>query len=317
MLGEDRFRAREAVDRLIEGEFDLSRYRGETISGALFDELRTPSLFGKPRVVLVSDPKDLFEGDTLAALAAYAAAPAPNSLLVLQVKGLDGRLKAAKALKAAATVIECKPLPDGQVPSWIGQRARENYGLYVPPAAARVLRERIGEDLGLLDGALERLRDQIAPRTEVLPSDVEESTEEHRSPVMWEAANALQAGDLPAALAAIAGGFLDGIRIRQDVVTDPKAVAPILLGNLHGAYKNLLRYHMTGGDEKALGLPPGAAYHLSQKAGRHRFDSLVRRHRLFVDADLALKRSLDEPRRIIEHLLVGLLVDDTSNASSA
>ena len=99
VLGEDRFRAREAVDRLIEGDCDLSRYRGETVNGAaMLDELRTPSLFGKPTVVLVQDAKNLLEGETLAALASYAAAPVPNSLLVLQAKSLDGRLKAAKLL---------------------------------------------------------------------------------------------------------------------------------------------------------------------------------------------------------------------------
>ena len=315
MLGEDRFRAREAIAGLLgDGDdVDVSRYQGDrVVTGALLDELRTPSMFGKPRAVVVQDAgaKDLFKDESLDALAAYAASPAPNSLLILQAKSLDGRLKAAKALKAAATVVDCKPLPDGQVQSWLAQRGRETYGLYVPPAAARALRERIGEDLGLLDGALERLRDQIAPRTEVLPSDVEESTEEHRSPVMWEAANALQAGDLQAALTAIGAGFSDGIRIRQDIVTDPRAVAPILLSNLHGAYKNLMRFHMVGGDAKSLGVSSGAAFHLGRNAERHRFDRLLRRHRLFVDADLALKRSEDAPRRVIEHLLVGLLADD-------
>ncbi len=308
VLGEDRFRAREAIAGLLDEDLDLSRYRGEKVNpGALLDELRTPSLFGKPCAIVVEDAGPLLEGEALAALAQYAASPAPRSLLVLQARSLDGRLKASKALKQAARVIECKPLPDGQVTAWITQRGRDTYGIFVPPAAARALRGHIGEDLGLLDGALARLRDQIAPRTEVVPGDIEESTEEQRSPVMWEAANALQAGDLPAALKAIDAGFRDGIRIRQDVVTDPHAIALILLSNLHGAYRNLLRFHMGGGDSKRLGLNPGAAYHLARNASRHRFDRLIRRHRLFVDADLALKRSEDEPGRIIEHLLLGVL----------
>jgi DNA polymerase-3 subunit delta len=309
VLGEERFLAREAVRELLaeHEDADRSRYQGGSIAvSALLDELRTPSLFGSGRVVVVEEAAPLFEEEFLAALADYSAAPAAGTLLVLVAKKIDGRRKAAKALKRAARVIQCAPPHDQQVPAWIVQRGRQAYKLEVRPAAARALRERIGEDLGLLDAALVRLRDQITPRATLHEADIAESTGEHRSPILFEAANALEAADLATALDALEAGFQEGIRIRQDFVTDPRAVAPILLSNLHTAYRKLLRFHMLG-DASKLGLSPGAAHHFTRRAKNHRFGRLLARHRLFVEADLALKRSADEPQRILEHLLVGLL----------
>jgi DNA polymerase III delta subunit len=202
------------------------------------------------------------------------------------------------------------------VAGWIGQHARVHHGLSVGKAAADALRARIGEDLGQIDAALERLKTQIAPRTSLNADDVATSTEEHRSPILFEAANALEAGDLTKALQALSGAFREGIRINQDVVTDWPAIAPILLTNLHKTYVKLLRFHMLarrGGQSdsdaaREIGISPRAASYFLQRARRHRLDSLLDRHRHFVAADVALKSSSGlTPRQVLERLLVNLL----------
>jgi hypothetical protein len=127
---------------------------------------------------------------------------------------------------------------------------------------------------------------------------------------VFEASNALEDGDLEAALRAVGGAFAEGVRIKQDLVTEPAGLGPILLGNLHRAYGRLLRFHMlleVGSSEgeaaRAAGIPDWRA----RSARRHRLSRLATRHAHFVRADLALKRSADEPLRVLETLLVALL----------
>ena len=319
VLGPERFLARQAVAGALERHPDLevTRHDGATTPvAAVLDDVKTPTLFGRPRAVVVENAGALFDGAALEAVAAYAEKPVAGSLLVLSGNGLDGRLKAAKRLKAAAEEIRCEPPPDWKVAAWIGSRAREGHGLRMGTEAAEALRACVGEDLGLLDAELARLGAQIAPRKELSAADVEASTEQHRSPVLFEAANALEERDLPVALRAIAGAFTEGVRIKQDVVTEDAGIALILLGNLHRAYAKLTRFHMhyrAGQGEsdaaRAAGVSPKAATYFLRRARRHRLETLVERHRHFVEADLALKGSGGggSPRQVLERLLVALL----------
>ena len=88
------------------------------------------------------------------------------SLLILAANRLDGRLKAAKRLKAAARVLLCQPPPMRQIEGWIQTHGREALGLQVVPRAAQALRARVGEDLGSLDAALRRLASESAEGAE-------------------------------------------------------------------------------------------------------------------------------------------------------
>jgi DNA polymerase III delta subunit len=317
VLGPERFLARLAAAGVLARRPDLevTRHDGATVKvGAILDDVRTPTLFGQPRAVVVDNAAALFEGEPLRALATYAQRPVPGSLLVLCATGLDGRLKAGKQLKQAADEIRCEPLKEYQVAGWIGERARTAYDVEMGEEAAEALRKRVGEDLGLLDAALARLTEQIAPRTRLEARDIEESTEDHRSPILFEAANALEAADLPTALRAVSRAFEEGVRIKQDVVTEEPGIALILLGNLHRAYAKLLRFHMlhrAGRSEseaaRETGVSPRASTFFLQRARHHRLETLVERHRHFVDADLALKTSALTPRRALERLLLSLL----------
>lgn len=317
ILGPERFLAREHVARVLARDpgQEVVRYDGPAVkAGQVLDDVRTPTLLGEPRTVVVDNAGELLR-EALAGFTAYAKRPVKGARLILVASGLDGRLKGVKELKAAAEVLECQPLREWKVAEWIEDRARGAHGLRVGREAAEALRRRIGEDLGLLDAALARLREQISPRDVLRPEDVEGSTAQQRSPTLFEPANALEAGDLRAALHALAAAFQDGVRIRQDVVTDPGAVAPILLDHLHQAYVRLLRFHLHRGagvsDEEAArraGCSPQQANFFVKRARVHRMETLVARHRHFVEADLALKqRGAADGRQVLEHLLLRLL----------
>lgn len=317
VLGPERFLAREAVERALEGrpEPDITRFDGTTaLPAQVLDELRTPTLLGGARTVVVDSAGEMLR-TALEAFAAYARRQVPGALLVLVATGLDGRLKGAKQLREAAEVVECQPLRAWELVKWVRERAKDGHGLQMGDAAAGALQRTVGDDLGLLDAALARLREQIAPRVFLRPEDVEGSTEEHRSPAIFEPSNALEEADLAGALRALAAAFDEGIRIDQDVVSEDGAVAAILLDSLHKAYVKLIRYHLhrkVGASEedaaRRAGCSPNAIRFFLPKAGKHRLETLVARHRHFGEADSALKENGPaDGRRVLETLLLALL----------
>lgn len=317
VLGPERFLAREAVERAVEGrpEVDITRLDGAaTPLAQALDEVRTRSLLGGARTVIVENAGEMLR-TALEAIAAYAGRPAPGALLILVAPSLDGRLKGAKQLRDAAQVVECQPPRGWEVTSWIRERAKRAYGLQTGDLAAGTLRRVLGDDLGLLDVALRRLRDQIAPRIFLRPEDIAGSTEERRSPAIFEASNALEEADLPGALQALASAFDGGIRIDQDVVAEEGAIAAILLDSLHKSYVRLIRYHLhrkVGASEedagRRAGCSPNALRFFLPKANRHQLDALVERHRHFREADFSLKENGPaDGRRVLETLVLALL----------
>ncbi|HEX5135810.1 MAG TPA: DNA polymerase III subunit delta [Planctomycetota bacterium] len=317
ILGPERFLARQAVEGVLARNpgLEVTRYTGEgTLPSQVLDDVRTPTLFGGGRLVVVDDAGDLLKG-ALEAFAAYAAHPTPAALLVLVAHGLDGRLKGAKQLKEAAEVIPCEAPRPYELARWIRERARDAYGLQAGDAAAGALRRLVGDDLGLLDAALARLREQLLPRVFLRPEDIEGSTEDHRSPAIFEPGNALEEGDLPAALRAVASAFEEGIRINEDVVAEDGAIATILLDHMHRSYVRLLRYHLhrkfgASEDEAArrAGCSPKQVGFFVPRARKHRLDALAARHAHFAEADAAIKgNSAADGRQTLEKLLLALL----------
>lgn len=317
ILGPERFLARLAAERVVAENpgLELTRYAGEgTPPSRVLDDVRTPNLFGGGRLVLVNDAGEMLRA-ALEAFAAYAERPAPGALLVLVAHGLDGRLKGAKQLREAAEVIPCEPPRPWEVARWVRERARDAYGLQSGDAAAGALRRLVGEDLGLLDAALGRLREQIAPRIFLRPEDIEGSTEDHRSPAIFEPGNALEEADLRTGLSALAAAFEEGIRINEDVVAEEAAVATILLDHMHRAYVRLLRFHIHRklgvAEEEAArraGCSPKQIPYFLPKVRKHRLETLVARHAHFSEADAALKgNGVAGGREVLEKLFLGLL----------
>lgn len=319
VLGEDRFLARQEVESVLAERPGLEVTRllaTETTSAAVLDEVRTPTLFGTPKAVVVDEADALFEKETLGAFARYAERPVAGTLLVLRADRIDGRISEAQALKRHASVREVEPLPDWKVPNWIVARGAQ-LELTVAREAAEELHERIGGDTGLLNAALLRLKEQIAPRRRLDAEVVADAIEDQRSPTLFEAENALEAGDLPGVTRAIRRSFEEGLKLKGQTVTEEQGIALILLGRLHATWSRLLRFHMLRGeglDEAAAaakaGVSPRALKFFLERASRHTFDRLAERHGRFLEADAALKSGEGAARAsILQHLVLALLRD--------
>ena len=122
----------------------------------------TLPMMAERRVVVLRDIEALKRKPKVrAALLAYLAHPAPETLLVL-VQG-SGEDAEDKELARLATSVECDALPPERVLRWLQRRA-EGLGVRLEPEAAEHLRHAVGSGLGLLQAELRKLA-SLPPET--------------------------------------------------------------------------------------------------------------------------------------------------------
>jgi DNA polymerase III delta subunit len=186
---------------------DVDGERGELAE--VLDELRSFAMFGGGKLVVVRDA-DLFLSRFREQLEDYVAAPSDSATLVLRLPSLPKNQRIYKAIDKLGGILECDPPRD--VARWAVDRARAAHKITLPPDAARVLVELIGNDLGRLDSELAKLAID-AEGGKVDARRVSEAVTFQREQEMWDMTNALATGDAAGALR----------RWRQLVQLDPSA----------------------------------------------------------------------------------------------
>ncbi|MBT6967163.1 MAG: hypothetical protein HOA02_00035 [Planctomycetes bacterium] len=180
VVGQEQLLRREAIAMLLEslpgGTPDpdsILRYQGTRSATdeqirQIFDELRTPSLFGGGPVVIVQDAQNWFKSDPDSWVQFFSSAPT-GSLLILTADALDGRSKVAKAIgKFGLTISADRPFhrpppwqPDAnpwdhELNSWVIHRFH-NHSLKVTAPVAQLLIDRIGPQMDQLASAIEKI----------------------------------------------------------------------------------------------------------------------------------------------------------------
>jgi len=145
---------------------------------------QTQPFFADRRLVVVKDcpaivprrkagAEEEAQGDAGDAnLLAYLKAPVSSTVLLFLAASVDARRKTTKALMAAGGAVECQPLKTEDAVMWVQQRAQSE-GKRLGTQAANMLVERVGPDLGLLAGELEKLVLYVGGAREIRPADVE------------------------------------------------------------------------------------------------------------------------------------------------
>lgn len=170
---------REAL-KAAHGSFDTFQFDGETAKVAdVLDECRTFGLMSGHKLVIVdsadkliraaSDDDDAAAAPPTAArrgaqdtsprglLTRYAESPSDGATLVLRAAGWrPGNLD--KAIEASGgAIIPCDELRDDAAIRWATERAKETHRATLAPDAARMMIERLGTDLGRIDGEIAKL----------------------------------------------------------------------------------------------------------------------------------------------------------------
>ncbi len=155
-------------------EVDVIRFDGSQAALTLaevLDELRSFGLMMQHKLVVVADA-DKFVTDHREALERYAESPAEQATLVLKPGKWNKAWRLHKAITKVGRVVECSATPGG-VKQWVRNRAKQEHGCDIAPAAADLLIERIGHNLGRLDGELGKLAAGRGDDRKIEPGDVD------------------------------------------------------------------------------------------------------------------------------------------------
>lgn len=205
-MGNDRFLRHDALAELLrsigDGQdgFGPTYVEGDSASLAqVLDEVRTPSLLGDRRIVVVQDADD-FISTNRPALEKYCATPAPTGTLLLLCDSMPRNTRLYKLIAERGGIVACEA-PEGRaLIAWIVRRAKAPYGKQIAEPAAQRLREHLGDSPGWIDSELAKLAAFVGARNEITRDDINEVTGELREEKVFAVTDAMANGDVAQAI---------------------------------------------------------------------------------------------------------------------
>jgi DNA polymerase-3 subunit delta len=295
-------------------DFSLTRLDAKTSCAADVEAAaRTASLFGGRRLVILRDAQAL-RADDQTRLAKYLSQPVTTATLVVVVRGAgpDSRdpkrakaAKAARALKKAiekggGAVVEC-PRPKARDLPRVAEQVLEESGLSADRDGLFALIDAIGEDLGALWQAVDKLALYKGGQGQITSQDVSAVVADTRTQSVFDFIDAVAEGSLSKAL----GG------VRRMVRDGDSALA--ILAHLSRHFRNLARVQaLSARGESAdairseLGVHPFVIKKSLQQSRRFQQRELADRLALLAAADREFKGGGLADSLALERLVVAL-----------
>ncbi len=309
LTGEDDSILRAAVTELVhhlvgpgERALMVDELDGEAVTvAAIVEAAQTPPFLSERRIVVARDI-GRFNAAELTPLIAYVGDPLPSTDLVLAGGGrppkalVDGVKRGGGSHRAVDP-----PSRPRDRQSWITEHAAGAEVRLSGPAATLVA-ERLGEDVGRLDGLLATLAATFGTSRMLRPDDVEPFVGEAGGVPPWDLTDAIDGGDTAAALSVLARMMAAGGRHPLQ-----------LMAILHGHYSRLARLDGVEASSEArvaevLGIKPGYPARKALAQYRRLGGSGVRRAiDLLASADLDLRGRRDIDADVVMEILVARL----------
>ncbi|MEN6450715.1 MAG: DNA polymerase III subunit delta [Thermoguttaceae bacterium] len=290
-----------------EGDFSLSTFEGRgAVLRDVLDDLATLAMFGAGRRLAVVEEADPFVSRYRAELEDYVARPSATGVLVLDVNSLPSNTRLYKSIAAEGLLIDCGTPAGGRLTKWLSDWARQRQNVQLPAAAADMLVETIGPELGLLDQELAKLALLAGEDRKITPEMVKRSVGGWRTKTTWEMLDAAMDGNVPEAM----------LQLDRLLASGEQPVG--LLGQISASLRRLAAATRLIVQAETAGRRPNLRSALEQAGvrsfvlqkterqlkllGRHRG---VQLYRWLLEADLDLKgESTMPPRLILERLIV-------------
>jgi len=149
---------------LVESEKDFNQtifYGGDSTMDVILSAAKRFPMMAEKQVVIVKEAQELKEWkneDRIMPLVTYLNNPQSSTILVFQHKHkkLDGRSKVAKILKKNSTYFEGKKIYENRIPDWIANYVKAKKRS-IDPKTGELLAEYLGNDLGKVVNALDKL----------------------------------------------------------------------------------------------------------------------------------------------------------------
>lgn len=266
----------------------------------VIDALRTVPFLSSRVLVIVRDaeamPKDLTE-----AISAYIERPVDTSVLMVVGLKIDGRTRLMQVAADHGAVVECKPLYADRVPDWINIEVKKN-GKQISREAARFLADMVGNDLGQLSQAIDRLVLYVGDRKTVDLADIEHSIAETHQHTIFELTDAVGERRLSKAVS-----LLDNIL--------ENGGAPVLTLNMLARHFRILskakeisgRIRDKAEIAKYLGVHPFYAANYMNQAKNFSGAELRNSFRTLHRCDRSIKSSRIPKERILEKALIEII----------
>ncbi|MBN1910775.1 MAG: DNA polymerase III subunit delta [Pirellulales bacterium] len=314
--GDDPFLKRQVLETIRQevlaeedAEFSLTVFEGPKATAAeVFEELTTVAMFGGDRRLVVVDEADEFVSANRPALEDYVAGPSRSGVLLLQVKSWPANTRLAKAVAAEGLTVQCTAPTAGRLATWLRKWAKQAHRVALEPAAAEMLVELVGPELGLLDQELAKLAVSTGPDATISPETVQQMVGSWRAKTAWDMLDAAMAGDVRQAMSQLDRLLLAGespIAVLGQIAASLRrfaAATRLILQTEASGRRPALKPALEEAGVKQFVLEK--AQHQLRQLGRHRGAVL---YRWLLETDLALKGdSALPPRLVLENLLIRL-----------
>jgi DNA polymerase-3 subunit delta len=299
----------------------VSRYsadRGET--QAAMEQAQSLPMLAQQQVVFLEDVEKiekLGEKNREAAVAtieAYLEKPAPFTVVVLEAKALDQRMRLAKVLAEGALVVEVGlgDDPEARLANAVALAkvfAREE-NVELESGAAEDLAEFTGGDLLRLRTEIRKVATYVAERKLIRRQDVKALVISEKTTTVWELSDLLASGQQAKALEFLERLLRDGEEPLQ------------MLGALTWMYRKLIEASEARGVSngyqaaRALGMRPEQAELALRSARKIGKPRLLNGLQALQRADGMLKGGADDPRTAMEFLIIELTGSDAAKAAT-
>lgn len=175
----------------------MSEYDGASaglVLADVLDDVRTLPFLAEKRLVVVKDA-DAFITRYRSDLEEYLDDPSPNGVLLLECKSFPATTRLYKRAQTLGEIVKCEAIKSRAIPAWLADRGRNVHGVQIESRATSLLQDLVGDDLGMLDGELEKLALYVGDRKRVMVADVEALVGQHREEKVWDILSAIAAGN--------------------------------------------------------------------------------------------------------------------------
>jgi len=289
----------------------VSRYsagRGET--QAAVDQAQTMAMLSPQQVVFLEDTEAIEKlgeksrEEAVACLTAYLENPAPFTVLVLEARGLDQRMKLGKLLAEKALVVECalgeKSEERLSTATALAKSLAREEGVEFEKGAAEDLAEFVAADLMRLKTEIKKLATYAAERKLIRRQDVSALVISEKTTTVWELGDMLASRQSKMALEFVERLLRDG----EEPVR--------MLGGITWMYRKLIEASeikdAANGWQaaRALGMNPQQAEFALQNARKIAKPRLLNGLSALRRADDRLKGGAEDARTVLEFLVTEL-----------
>jgi DNA polymerase III subunit delta len=288
--------------------FGFSAYPGDkAVWTAILDELQTLPFLSQQRMVSI-ESADTFVTAHRPQLEKYVQSPPRGGVLVLEVKSWPSNTRLYRLLDGAAS-LSCKSLTGPKLAEWCRRWSSAQYSKQLTTAAAQLLVDLVGPEMGLLDQELAKLSVYVGDAARIDTEDVDRLVGNNRAENTFQIFELIGQGNAAGALALLDRLFGQG----------EKPIA------LLGAFSWQLRKLGQAARLAANGRPMAEAISRAGLFKAREAEQLLRhlgRHRAYrlfdwlLSCDLGMKGECElPPETQLERLVVRLAVPNRETAA--